>query len=187
MISYYAGIFTLVIGIFIIIAFVFLLSNRFPVQNAVKVSTSIYSFRKKYFYLLLFAVIISSYYALSYTPYNRYNNDNDNVISITVIGQKWLWRLGNGVYSQKFLKSSDNDKIIIPKNKIINFYVSSDDVNHGLGIYNSNSLLLGQVQAMPGHIHVLSMKFKQSGVYKILCMEYCGVGHHVMQESFVVK
>lgn len=58
--------------------------------------------------------------------------------------------------------------------------VTAADVNHGVGIYTPGGTMIAQVQAMPGKVNVLETEFPKPGVYHLLCMEYCGVGHHQM-------
>ncbi len=97
MIIYYAGIISFIVSLILVFIFVFILINRFPKKTAAQVSGGIYKIRAKYFYILLIVVIISSYMALSNTPYPKKNDIID--AHVTVIGQKWLWHLHNGPYS----------------------------------------------------------------------------------------
>jgi cytochrome c oxidase subunit 2 len=47
---------------------------------------------------------------------------------------------------------------------------------------------VAQTQSMPGYTNVLRHTFDEPGTYKILCLEYCGLGHHEMSaEINVVK
>jgi cytochrome c oxidase subunit 2 len=60
------------------------------------------------------------------------------------------------------------------------FNVTSADVNHGLGIYDQDLRLLTQTQAMPGYVNKLAYTFTQPGIYRLMCLEYCGLAHHGM-------
>lgn len=73
-----------------------------------------------------------------------------------------------------------------PVNERIVFEVTSRDVNHGFGIYDPDGHLIAQVQAMPDYINYLPVTFHKPGHYKVLCLEYCGVGHPVMAKDFTV-
>lgn len=77
--------------------------------------------------------------------------------------------------------------IELPVNEIVEFRVSSFDVNHGVGIYNEKAELVAQTQAMPGYINKLRWKFDKPGSYNIVCLEFCGVSHAFMRTSFKVK
>jgi cytochrome c oxidase subunit 2 len=39
---------------------------------------------------------------------------------------------------------------------------------------------------MPGYINVLRYTFNEPGVYRVLCLEYCGVAHHEMTADIKV-
>lgn len=68
----------------------------------------------------------------------------------------------------------------------VEFSATSKDVNHGVGIYDPDGVLIGNVQAMPGYTNVLTMTFDKPGIYTIACLEYCGLGHHKMVREFEV-
>jgi cytochrome c oxidase subunit 2 len=67
------------------------------------------------------------------------------------------------------------------------FLMRSDDVNHSFGVYDEDGVLLAQAQIIPGHTQKLVHTFDQPGTYKVLCLEYCGIGHHLMESTFEVK
>lgn len=79
------------------------------------------------------------------------------------------------------------DELELPLGGLIEFRVTSKDVNHGFGIYNGRKELIAQVQAMPGYVNRLRWVFDEPGKYHILCLEYCGMSHHAMHSSFTVK
>ncbi len=64
--------------------------------------------------------------------------------------------------------------------------VTSVDVNHGFGLYDPHGHLVGSVQAMPGYHNELDLTLHDAGVYRIRCLEFCGVNHAVMQTNFTV-
>ncbi len=65
-------------------------------------------------------------------------------------------------------------------------HVTSKDVNHGFALYNPDMRIVAQTQAMPGYTNVLRYTFNEPGVYRVLCLEYCGVGHHEMTAEIKV-
>lgn len=95
--------------------------------------------------------------------------DADQVIS--AVGQQWSWEL------------STNQ---VKAGELVEFDVTSKDVNHGFAIYNSSGELVTQVQAMPGVTNKLLYTFPKSGTYAILCLEYCGLGHAQMRTEIHV-
>ena len=58
---------------------------------------------------------------------------------------------------------------------------TSRDVNHGIGLYGPDGVLMGTVQAMPGYVNKLDVTLDEPGTYRLLCFEYCGIGHHRME------
>ena len=64
----------------------------------------------------------------------------------------------------------------------VTFRVSSKDVQHGFGVYEGTKLI-GQVQvpAAGEPVQEYTMTFERPGTYEILCLEFCGVQHHMMR------
>jgi cytochrome c oxidase subunit 2 len=69
---------------------------------------------------------------------------------------------------------------------LVEIRVTGADVNHGFGIYDASGRLVTQAQAMPGYTNVIRYTFPSPGTYRILCLEYCGLGHHTMASQLVV-
>ena len=61
----------------------------------------------------------------------------------------------------------------------VEFVLRSTDVNHNFALYDEDELLF-QVQVVPEYTHRVPYTFDRSGTYKVLCLEFCGVGHHRM-------
>ena len=64
----------------------------------------------------------------------------------------------------------------------VEFYLSSADVTHGFHIVGTSVNLT----AVPGALNYSSVTFDKPGEYRILCHEYCGIGHHNMMGKIVV-
>ena len=56
-----------------------------------------------------------------------------------------------------------------------------------MAIYAPGRKLIAQTQAMPHYVNRLRVKFETPGKYDIFCLEYCGVGHHMMHQTFQVQ
>ncbi len=91
--------------------------------------------------------------------------------TVGVTALQWAWSL-----------SRDTVRAQVP----VEFDVTAMDVNHDFAIYDSTSRLVAQVQAMPGYTNRLVHEFARPGTYTVRCLEYCGVGHHVMLTTFTV-
>ncbi len=55
-------------------------------------------------------------------------------------------------------------------------HLSSLDVQHGFSLQPVNM----NIQVHPGLEHIITITPIESGVFSIVCNEYCGLGHHVM-------
>ncbi|MFN8159581.1 MAG: hypothetical protein U0R52_00845 [Solirubrobacterales bacterium] len=127
-----------------------------------------YRLRRLWFAFLV--VFLSSVVAISlfFTPYS--GGEKASAL-INVSGGQFYWSI-----SPPQVKAGTT----------MEFNVTSVDVNHGFGIYNPDGKLLGSVQAMPGYHNKLDLTLDQPGTYHISCLEFCGVGHHLMQRDFEV-
>jgi cytochrome c oxidase subunit 2 len=76
---------------------------------------------------------------------------------------------------------------VLPIDTPIVLDVTATDVNHGVGIYDPDGRIVAQVQAMPGYTNSLSLALKKPGQYVVLCLEYCGIAHHLMRAGFEVR
>ncbi len=74
----------------------------------------------------------------------------------------------------------------VPAGTLVDFDVTSSDVNHGLGLYDPGGVLIGNVQAMPEYHNQLSLRLDEPGTYTFSCLEYCGLDHHRMIRQFEV-
>jgi heme/copper-type cytochrome/quinol oxidase subunit 2 len=82
--------------------------------------------------------------------------------------------------------ASQGPAVRVPANALVEFRVSSLDVNHGFAVYSPGGTLLAQTQSMPGYVNRLRMRFQHPGRYPVLCLELCGMEHHSMRGVFDV-
>ena len=62
----------------------------------------------------------------------------------------------------------------------VEFRMTSKDTTHGFGLMTTSNTLLLQAQIAPEHEQVVHYTFKAAGTYRVVCFEFCGVGHHTM-------
>jgi cytochrome c oxidase subunit II len=67
------------------------------------------------------------------------------------------------------------------------FDVHVEDVNHGLGLYDPDGKLINQINVLPGVTQEMWVTFDEPGTYEIRCLEYCGLDHHLMENTLEVK
>jgi cytochrome c oxidase subunit 2 len=79
------------------------------------------------------------------------------------------------------------DRSTIRAGEPVKFHLTSADVNHGFAVFNDKNEFLFQVQVMPGRTQDYVYTFEKPGSYRIVCFEYCGVGHDRMAGTFRVR
>lgn len=153
------------------IVFIYVIANSRRDGNSVEVAASTGRWRGRLLWGVTLVCIPVVAYSLTGLPYARQAIVNMQSIEVQAIGHQWYWDLSQ----TKF-----------PAGKQIEFQVTSADVNHGFAIYGPDMKIVTQTQAMPGVTNVLRYTFEQPGIYKILCLEYCGVAHHTMMTELHV-
>lgn len=93
-------------------------------------------------------------------------------VVIRATGQLFRWQL---------------DRDTVQAGQLVQFELTSTDVNHGFAIYKDKNTLLAQAQAMPGYVNKLQLRFTEPGDYEVLCLEYCGIAHHGMRAVIKVR
>ncbi|MGH7104101.1 MAG: hypothetical protein ACREFJ_17085 [Acetobacteraceae bacterium] len=90
---------------------------------------------------------------------------------VQVVGHQWYWQI-----------TPNKMKTGTP----VAFHVTSADVNHDFAIYDPSLRIVAQVQAMPGYDNVLRYTFERPGTYQVMCLEYCGLAHHMMKATITI-
>ncbi len=175
------GIISLAGALLVDVVVIFLLITASKGEDKTSAKHKVYRVRSRYFWGLTIFLIIILFVSLQFLPYPRTGPKVDQVI--TIVGSQWVWKLAPGVSHENPKNFTGGNELSLPVNKNIEFIVTSSDVNHGFGIYNSQGVLLTQTQAMPGYKNDLQYEFKEKGDYKILCMEYCGAAHAFMEAT----
>ena len=62
-------------------------------------------------------------------------------------------------------------------------HISSQDLNHGFSLFPVNV----NFQVVPGYDYGLKIRPNQTGDFKIICNEFCGIGHHLMVGKVIVE
>jgi cytochrome c oxidase subunit II len=72
--------------------------------------------------------------------------------------------------------------IQMKKGQTYRLHLSSADLQHGFSLQPLNM----NFQVLPGYDHVLTLRPTSSGVFPIICNEFCGIGHHMMTGRIIV-
>ena len=119
--------------------------------------------------LVIFAGV--TYGTLRQFPIAPQNTPLDIHQVVDVVGQQWSWQITPAT---------------VRAGSPVEFRVTSKDVNHGFAIYAPDGRIATQVQAMPGFTNKMVHTFTQPGTYKVMCLEYCGIGHAPMISAIEV-
>jgi cytochrome c oxidase subunit 2 len=116
--------------------------------------------------VLLVALVVATIF---FTPYGRSAASDAQVVEIEALQFGWL--LPNRP---------------LEAGRQVEFRLTSRDVNHSFAVYTAGGELVFQVQVMPGEVQKYVHTFDRAGTYRVLCLEYCGVDHDLMQTQLRV-
>jgi cytochrome c oxidase subunit II len=69
------------------------------------------------------------------------------------------------------------------KGQTYRLHISSLDLQHGFSLLPLNM----NFQVLPGYDHVLTLTPTLAGEYRVICNEFCGIGHHTMTGVILVE
>lgn len=142
---------------------------------------AVYGVRKYYAGALIAGLLIALGASLPHTPYSALLEAKPSM-EVEVIGRMWSWQIRQAGQAR-----GAASPLVLPVGEIVEFAVTSEDVNHGFGIYDDNGHLLAQAQAMPGYVNHLRYIFELPGRYHVACLEYCGLVHQAMLAEITVQ
>lgn len=73
--------------------------------------------------------------------------------------------------------------IRVPRDTPVTFRLTSPDVIHGYEVVGTNL----NAMILPGYVTELTVAFPRAGEHLIVCNEYCGLSHHLMQGKLIVE
>src|SRR5690625_5137410 len=141
--------------------------------------------------LLVFLIVIGicAFYMRNQPPSCAVTIDPERAHELPPFDNPGLEQIGDNEYQFTILASAfdydvgTDDKIVqIPKGATVHFSVTTADVIHGFEIAGTNVNMMVE----PGYISTYTNTFKKAGTYTLLCNEYCGVGHHLMDATIEV-
>jgi cytochrome c oxidase subunit II len=136
--------------------------------------------------ILATSLIVAFVGAILRKPYP--NGDERPERVVYAVGMQFSWGLSNQpiTNADEWQEATYAPPLRIPTGSLVEFRVTSFDVIHSFGVFSPSGHLLGEVQAMPGYVNDLFLRFTQPGTYWVFCLELCGMGHHRMRGEFVV-
>jgi cytochrome c oxidase subunit 2 len=125
--------------------------------------------REQTWLVAVLAILVALLFAtIFFTPYGKSAPDGQIV---RVVGSQFAWEV---------------EPSTVRAGEPVEFQVHAADVNHGFAVYDPDGALVFQIQAMPEETNVSVATFDEPGTYRILCLEFCGVLHHVMETTLEV-
>lgn len=126
--------------------------------------------REQKWLIVVVAMLVALLFAtIFFAPYGR--SAPKDAQNVAVTAQQFGW-----IITPSRLKAN------VP----VVFTLRSKDVNHGFGLYDAGDTLLAQVQVIPEQTAQLVFTFRKPGTYRVLCLEFCGAGHHQMVSTLEV-
>src|SRR5215469_2403635 len=109
-----------------------------------------YGLRKKLFFIVLVLLGLGLGITLGKTPYPKGNELPDKVVF--VVGKQFSFALSETPITndQEYEAGTFAAPVQVPAGSLIEFRVTSFDVNHSFSVYSPDDHLLAQTQAMPG-------------------------------------
>ncbi len=151
------------------IAFVYVAMKSGDKADSAEIQNTAGKIRTALFWIILVAGVPITMMTLADLPYAAQSGGEVQVVKAE--GSQFSW---------------DISPTQIVAGQPVEFHVTAADATHGFAIYDDSMTLLAQTQAMPEYTNVLSYTFAKAGTYKVLCLEYCGAGHHVMSDEITV-
>lgn len=138
------------------------------------------STRRWLFWILVLVFVGVGYGTLlRHFPIPRQSADLQAAQVVDVVGHQWYWEM-------RRQGGAADAPLTLETGSPVEFRVTSADVNHGFAIYAPNEHIVIQTQAMPEYTNRMLYTFSEPGTYRVMCLEYCGIGHAPMVAEFVV-
>ena len=144
--------------------------------------------RLRLLFLVSLGVILLTFLTLTLPrlPYPVEASTPERVV--LAVGKQYAWSLTEG--TMPTLANWDtafSPVATVPVGAVVEFRVTTLDVNHGFSLYAPDGSLMAQTQAMPGYVNRLRVAFDKAGAYTVLCLEFCGMSHHRMRGVVEVR
>ena len=150
-------------------------------------SGALHGGRQKFFIVLTGALVVALALTLPRMPYPAELQPPDRVVYVA--GKQYAFILSDSPIATAGSgeEPAYSGSVEVPRGALVEFRVSTLDVNHGFSLYSPEGGLVAQTQAMPGYVNRLRVRFDRPGTYTVLCLEFCGMGHHRMRGVVDVK
>src|SRR5574341_1869666 len=135
---------------------------------------------------MLVALIVSAFGAGIHLPGDEGRVDPAKVAETAPFDRPGVVELAPGRYEVRLVSqvwAFEPREVRVPAGSTVTFVSTSKDVVHGLFIPGTNV----NVMLLPGQVTRATARFSRPGEYLILCHEYCGLAHHIMEGKLIVE
>lgn len=142
--------------------------------------------------LIVFLLVLGvSAFAMGMKPPTNFCGDYQSVDSTRLsetapFDNPQLRKIGDNEYEAvmtAFAFGYSPSQLEVPSGATVHFVITSKDVVHGFAIPGTNVNMM----VIPGEVNQTDYTFTRPGEYLVLCNEYCGVAHELMQTKIIVK
>ena len=81
-----------------------------------------------------------------------------------------------------FVPGGVGNPMRVPAHSEVTLHITSTDVMHGFEVAGTNV----NTMVIPGQVTEVTATFDEPGTYNLVCAEYCGSAHHLMEGTLVV-
>lgn len=132
--------------------------------------------------LILFLGILGvSAFAFGHHPPSDLTTvDSQNLSEDPIFSNPGLEQVGENEYRAVLIAQAfgyNPSRLEVPVGATVEFLVTSSDVIHSFTIPGTNVNFM----VTPGHVNIAEYTFSELGEYLVICNEYCGTGHQLMQ------
>ncbi|MFA9556640.1 cytochrome c oxidase subunit II [Evansella sp. AB-rgal1] len=132
--------------------------------------------------LVLFLLVLGvSAFAFGHQPPSHMGKvDSQNLAQDPVFSNPGVTQINETTYQATIIAQAfgyEPSVVEVPEGSTVIFQVTSKDVVHSFTIPETNVNFM----VTPGHVNMATHTFNEPGEYLVLCNEYCGTMHHMMQ------
>lgn len=158
-------------GVLVVVSVALAVGVWWSTRRRGRTDTELLARRETGWFALAGALLVALLFAtIFFTPFGRSVEGPRQLVRVT--GLQFAWVI---------------EPQAVRANVPVEFRLESADVSHSFAVYDEDFALLFQAQVVPGRTQKVVYTFKEPGTYRVLCLEFCGFGHDVMQSTLEVK
>ena len=114
-------------------------------------------------------LIVMAFFVIGIKGYWQMRVAPSNAMLVDVVGRKWSWGF-------QYPQGPSNDTLVVPVHQPVRLRMTSTDVLHSFFIPAFRT----KADVIPGRYHSLWFEATRTGIFPVLCTQYCGASHSYM-------